>query len=120
MAKSDFEAGEWIIKSYDITTRGFIVKEETSEGADDGTIKFGSVVTAVEARIYSDIDGTDVTSQMLIGLPNIDDNIIYIKLQYPDEVSEDGRYRVNFKMTIDDDSENRIEVDFREVYCIVD
>ena len=68
---------------------------------NDGAIPYGTTVSSVIVVVY-DSDDSDVTSDIIVGTPTLDSNIVKVQLKYP-VTNGAGSYRINFVATISND-----------------
>jgi hypothetical protein len=68
----------------------------SSAKANDGFTPFGTTISSVDVTGYND-KNEDVTGDLIDGIPSELNNIVTVTLQYP---GTDGRYRLNFVVTL--------------------
>lgn len=72
---------------------------------NDGCIGFGRTISEVSV-IAIDSDLTDVTDVLIVDDPMVDQNIVYIKFQFPEGFGV-GRYKIFIDITLDNNETER-------------
>jgi hypothetical protein len=63
----------------------------SSATANDGYLPNGTSLSSVESTKFYDKNGTDVTTQILVGTPSLSTLTVSVDMQYP-ATAGDGRY----------------------------
>jgi hypothetical protein len=84
----------------------------TSESANDGSIPYGTTVSAVSVSAHTQ-DGTAETH--LINSSGLSSSTVTLYLDYPTTGNGPGIYHITFKVTLNTTA--ILEFDFNRVYC---
>ena len=96
---SDFKIGSIEINPGEKLGYQFKFPIATSATANNGCIPYGRTISSADVTIYSE-DGTDVSTFMIDGTPQLSGEIVEVIFTYPDDFG-DGRYKIIFELTLD-------------------
>ncbi len=72
---------------------------ESSDGAGDGTLTYGSAVSSVDVKVYNGDFTEDVTSDIMDGTAQLIINDVTVVFKYP-TTNGPGRYKALITLTI--------------------
>lgn len=113
MPYDDFEGSDYIYLQPSNRKNAYrFTFEPASNVNTKGSIPFNTNVASIVVSGFTDL-GVDVSTTLIDETPNLDDNVVLLKLNYP---GTEGDYRLKFVLTLDDGSV--FEKDFRRIKVI--
>ncbi len=110
--KPKFAGRRWIyVQPGDSIGYTFTATVCTSTTANDGFVPYNRLISSVAVKAF-DADGTDVTSDIIVGTPSLVDLITTVVLKWP-TTNGAGRYKLEFIYTLD--NSQTIEIDFNRL-----
>ncbi len=107
---SVFISGKILIQPNTNTGFNFKFPIASSSTVNDGAVPYGRTISSVGVTAY--LDGTDVTSLIINGTPQLSGDTVSVVVQYPS--TGEGRYKFTFVLTLDNGW--TLELDFPNVY----